>query len=73
MFGREARGRSSAYESLSAAVAADDMILEYHSAVLAYVAAEDRERFTQMVRSLSGVWLSNEAPGVVPGLDGTDG
>ena len=29
MFGREARGRSAAYESLSAAVAADDLILEF--------------------------------------------
>ena len=28
-FGREARGRSPAYESLSAAVAADDLILEF--------------------------------------------
>ena len=28
-FGREARGRSAAYESLSAAVAADDLILEF--------------------------------------------
>src|ERR1700730_4136278 len=29
IFGREARGRSAAYESLSAAVAADDLILEF--------------------------------------------
>ena len=29
VFGREARGRSPAYESLSAAVAADDLILEF--------------------------------------------
>jgi len=29
IFGREARGRSPVYESLSAAVAADDLILEF--------------------------------------------
>src|SRR5580658_8121388 len=40
----------------------------YHSAVLAYVAAEDRERFARTVRDLADAWLSNEAPGVVPGL-----
>ena len=40
----------------------------YHSAVLAYVAAEDRGRFTRTVRDLADAWLSNEAPGVVPGL-----
>ncbi len=40
----------------------------YHSAVLAYVAAADREQFARDVHDLGAVWLSNEAPGVVPGL-----
>jgi hypothetical protein len=40
----------------------------FHSAVLAYVAPPDRERFAQTVRDLGAAWLSNEAPGVVPGL-----
>lgn len=77
MFGREARGRSPAYESLAASVAGDDQVLGflalviYHSAVLAYVAPADRERFAQTVRGLTAVWLSNEAPGVVPGLPRT--
>ena len=44
----------------------------YHSAVLAYVAAADRERFARTVRGLPAAWLSNEAPGVVPGLPFTD-
>jgi hypothetical protein len=44
----------------------------YHSAVLAYVAAEDRERFARTVRGLAAVWLSNEAPGIVPGLPLTE-
>ena len=33
---------------------------------------EDRERFARTVRDLAAVWLSNEAPGVVPGLPFTD-
>ena len=44
----------------------------YHSAVLAYVAAGERERFAQTVQGLADVWLSSEAPGVVPGLPLTD-
>ncbi len=40
----------------------------YHSAVLAYVTPEDRERFAATVRDLPAVWLSSEGPGIVPGL-----
>ena len=40
----------------------------FHSAVLAYVAPQDRDRFARTVRGLAAVWVSNEAPGVVPGL-----
>jgi hypothetical protein len=49
-------------------------VVVYHSAVLAYVAPEDRERFAETVRGLPVTWFSNEAPGVVPGvpLDGRD-
>jgi hypothetical protein len=36
--------------------------------VLACVAARDREGFARTVARLGAVWLSNEAPGVVPGL-----
>jgi hypothetical protein len=39
----------------------------YHSAVLAYVQPPQRERFAELVRSLDAV-ISNEAPGVVPGI-----
>ena len=42
----------------------------FHSAVLAYVAPPDRERFAGIVKELGATWLSNEAPGVVPGLPG---
>jgi hypothetical protein len=40
----------------------------FHSAVLAYVGVPQRTQFARLVRELPAVWLSNEAPGVVPGL-----
>ena len=58
--------------ALAARAPAGTTLVIYHSAVLAYVAAEDRERFARTVRGLSAVWLSSEAPGVVPGLPLTD-
>ena len=54
--------------AVAARAPADATLVIYHSAVLAYVAPADRERFARDVRSLGAVWLSNEAPGVVPGL-----
>jgi len=53
---------------LAAQAPAEATLVIFHSAVLAYVAPEDRQRFAQTVRGLAAVWLSNEAPGVVPGL-----
>jgi hypothetical protein len=60
--------------ALVAQAPAGATVVVYHSAVLAYVAPEDRERFASTVRGLGVTWLSNEAPGVVPGvpLDGRD-
>jgi hypothetical protein len=58
--------------ALAAQAPAGATLVIYHSAVLAYVAAEDRERFAQTVRGLGAAWMSNEAPGVVPGLPFTD-
>lgn len=40
----------------------------YHSAVLAYIGVPQRTRFASLVRELGAIWLSNEAPGVVPGI-----
>jgi hypothetical protein len=57
--------------ALAAKAPAGATLVVYHSAVLAYVAAEDRRRFAETVRGLGAVWLSNEAPGVVPGLPAT--
>jgi hypothetical protein len=60
--------------ALVAEAPAGATVVVYHSAVLAYVAPEDRERFAVTVRGLDVTWLANEAPGVTPGvpLDGRD-
>src|SRR5262245_26700954 len=54
--------------ALAAQAPAGATLVIFHSAALSYVAAEDRGRFIDTVRGLSAVWLSNEAPGVVPGI-----
>ncbi len=43
-------------------------LVVYHSAVLAYVPEQKRREFGAAVRALGAVWLSNEAPGVLPDL-----
>ncbi len=43
----------------------------FHSAVLAYLTMPQRVRFAATVAALDAVWLSNEAPGVLPGSAGT--
>jgi len=45
----------------------------YHSAVLNYVEEEARQAFVAEMKAITSeredvVWLSNEAPGIVPGL-----
>jgi hypothetical protein len=47
---------------------ADATLVIFHSAVLAYVAPPDRAAFANAVRALDAVWLSNEGPGVLPGV-----
>jgi hypothetical protein len=54
--------------ALAVLAPADATLVVYHSAVLAYVTPEDRRQFAAIVRGLPAVWLSNEGPGVVPGL-----
>lgn len=44
----------------------DATLVVYHSAVLAYVDASSRRAFAAAVRDVGAVWLSNEAPGIVP-------
>ena len=65
--------------ALAARAPADATLVVYHSSVLAYVAKPDRGRFAEHVRELRKhrrapvVWLSNEAPGVVPGVPAPEG
>jgi hypothetical protein len=54
--------------ALAARAPAGATLVVYHTAVLGYVAAEDRARFADTVRELGAVWLSNEAPEVMPGV-----
>jgi hypothetical protein len=42
-------------------------LVVYHTSVLYYVAADQREEFVRTVRGLGVVWLSSEAPGTLPG------
>jgi hypothetical protein len=54
--------------ALAAQAPAGATLVIFHSAVLPYVTPVNRERFIDTVRGLPAVWLSNEAPGVVPGI-----
>ena len=51
---------------VAAGAPTDATLVVYHSAVLAYVDASTRQNFAAAVRDLGAVWLSNEAPGVLP-------
>lgn len=42
-------------------------LVVYHSAVLAYLSRPQRARFAATITALDAVWLSNEAPGILPG------
>ena len=55
--------------ALAAQAPAGATLVVYHSAVLAYVSPGDRQRFAAVVAGLGAVWLSNEGPRVLPGLD----
>ena len=44
----------------------DATLVVFHSAVLGYLAAERREEFRRIVGELDAVWVSNEAPGLLP-------
>jgi hypothetical protein len=48
---------------------ADATLVIFHSAVLAYITRADRERFAKIVGKLDAVWLSNEGPSVLSGID----
>ncbi|WP_279306365.1 DUF2332 family protein [Micromonospora globispora] len=54
--------------ALAATAPRDATLVVFHSAVLAYVSAEVRAAFAELVGGLPGHWISNEAAGVLPGV-----
>lgn len=56
---------------LAAQAPAEATLVVFHSAVIAYLSEEDRERFAATVRGLPGHWVSNEGPRVLPGVAAT--
>ncbi|MGW2153932.1 DUF2332 domain-containing protein [Nonomuraea sp. NPDC001699] len=46
----------------------DATLVVFHSAVLAYLPQDERDRFVRTMRGLPARWISNEAPGVLPGV-----
>lgn len=55
---------------LAAQAPKDATLVIFHSAVLAYVSSAGRGAFADVVRGLGAVWISNEAPRVLPGEPG---
>jgi hypothetical protein len=53
--------------ALAAQAPRDATLVVFHTAVLAYVDLAGRHAFAEAVSQLDACWLSNEAPGVVPG------
>ncbi len=53
---------------LAAEAPKDATLVVFHSAVLTYLSPQDRTAFVDLVDSLPGHWISNEAPEVVPRL-----
>ncbi|GAA2525450.1 DUF2332 domain-containing protein [Pilimelia columellifera] len=52
---------------------ADATLVVFHSAVLSYVADDQRAAFVDTVRALPGHWLSQEAPNVLPEVSAAAG
>lgn len=57
-----------ALSALAAEAPAGATLVVFHSAVLAYFSAEERESFVELVQGMPGHWISNEGLGVVPGV-----
>jgi hypothetical protein len=54
--------------ALAAQVPSHATLVVFHSAVLVYVSASRRRDFAAVVADLDAIWLSNEAPGMLPDL-----
>lgn len=52
-------------EALAAKAPSEASLVIFHSAVLAYLSLEDRQRFQTRVQAMNAVWISNEAESVV--------
>jgi hypothetical protein len=59
--------------ALAAQAPAGATLVVFHTSVLCYLAADRREEFAGIVAGLGAVWLTSEAPGVVPGTAGLCG
>lgn len=60
--------------ALAAQAPPDATLVVYHTAVLMYLHADEpgREAFAEAVRAVGAVWLANENPRVIPGMDLAD-
>lgn len=54
--------------AVSEAPARAGTVVVFHTAVLPYVEERRRAEFAELIGRLGVVWLSNEAPGVLPGV-----
>ncbi len=55
-------------QTLAVSAPRNATLVVFHSAVLAYVTQEARHQFINTVTNLDAVWISNEAPGVLPSI-----
>jgi hypothetical protein len=55
-----------ALTALASEAPADATLVVFHTAVLAYLSARERERFVNDVKALGAEWISNEGAEVVP-------
>lgn len=53
---------------LAAGAPRDSTLVVFHSAALGYLSEEEHAEFAGEVARLGAIWLSNEGPGVLPGL-----
>jgi hypothetical protein len=54
--------------SVSASAPGDATLVIFHTAVLAYLSDEARDRFVRQVADMDAVWIGNESPGVLPAV-----
>lgn len=54
--------------ALASTAPSDATLVVFHSAVMAYLSMEQRQHFMQTVAELGAVWISNEAPQVLPAI-----